>query len=140
MKKSIVAIKYDLKTVKIDLRMVAVPENTRDLPETLKVLESDLPSIFSNKCFNGEGKSFYDEAQATETAHLFEHIILENMCLEKIKTQKSAVFNGRTYWDRKLNNKCYQIRLNVPMVDWPIFATAFTKSLTLVNKITQHTA
>jgi hypothetical protein len=138
MKKSILSINYDMKTVYIDLQMTDVPENTKDLPQTLNVLEAKLPSIFTNQCFNGDGKSFYDEARETETAHLFEHIILENMCLEKIKHQKSAVFNGRTFWDKVANNKCYQIRLNVPLVDWPIFASAFTKSLNLVNQITKH--
>lgn len=138
--RSLVSINYQKNKVVIDLNLKSIPEYTKDLPDTLSVLEKELPTIFENQCFNGQGKSFYEEAKNTETAHLFEHIILENMCLTKIEHANSAVYNGRTFWDKSANNHCYQIRLNVPLVDWPIFATAFTKSLNLVEKITEHTA
>lgn len=139
MMNSIQSINYDPKrrTVLIDLKLRTVPENTRDLPFTIAVLQEELPTIFSNRCFNGEGKSFFEEARETETAHLLEHIILETMCLEKIKNKRSASFSGRTFWDKSLKNKCYQICLNVRPDDWPIFANAFTKSLDLVNRITK---
>ncbi len=138
MKKSIVGVNYVKNKVVIDLKITSVPEYTCDMPGALSVLKREIPTIFDNKCFNDTGKTFYEEAKNTQTAHLFEHIILENMCLAKIKYADSAAYNGKTFWDKYAKDKCYQIRLSVPLVDWPIFINAFTKSISLVNQMTTY--
>lgn len=133
----VVSIEFKKNKIIINLKLAGIPEYTRDLPRTLSVLKKELPSIFENKCFNAKHQSFYEEVKNTETAHLFEHLILEEMCLTKIENCDSASFNGRTYWDRFAMDRCYQIHLNVPLVDRPIFLSALTKSVDLVNKITR---
>lgn len=135
MKDSILSIKYKGGKVYIDLKIKDIPETTRDLPATVSVLKKEIPTIFKNKCFNEGGSSFYKEVQNTETAHLLEHLILEEMCLSKLRYAKSAVFEGRTFWNKTSTDKIYQIRLTVSLSDLPIFAPALTKSINLVEQI-----
>lgn len=135
MKDSILSIKYKNNTVYIDLKIKNIPVTTRDLPATLTVLKKEIPSIFTNKCFNDAGLSFYKEVQNTETAHLLEHLILEEMCLTKLQNAKSAVFEGKTIWNKANTDNKYQIRLSVSLFDLPIFASALTKSVSLVEQI-----
>ncbi len=136
MKKAIVSVDYKNNTALINLVIDSFPQHTKDMPETVGVLKKQLPSIFSNKCFNEENQSFYKEVQNTQTAHLFEHIILEKMALAKLKYQKSASYDGRTLWYKNAKNGYYQIQLTFPLVDWPIFVNALNQSINLVNSIT----
>jgi len=36
-----------------------------------------LPGLRRHRCDNGQHRSFFDEARHTETAHLFEHVLIE---------------------------------------------------------------
>lgn len=58
-----------------------------------RVLEL-LPGLARHQCANDGGRTFRDEAAATEVAHLFEHVVLELLTLSG-----SARPAGETVWD-----------------------------------------
>lgn len=78
-----------------------IPEvNTIDVPATFGILNEALPNVLRSKCFNEENLSFKEEVKRTEIGHLFEHILLEYLCEQKMSFgRKSAVFRGVTNWN-----------------------------------------
>jgi hypothetical protein len=61
--------------------------STSTIPATSLQLALHLPSIFGCNCFNDGNKSFGEECKNTELGHLFEHIMLEYLCIEKMKME-----------------------------------------------------
>ncbi len=73
---------------------------TNELPGTISVLETLLPRIFKHKCFNNGNFAFKKEAANTELGHLFEHILLEFLCIYKYKNgQIDFNLKGLTEWN-----------------------------------------
>src|SRR5579859_7486648 len=69
--------------------------STKDFPNTFDLLEKFLPSILYSQCFNDEKIPFCQEVKQTEIGHLFEHILLEYLCLNKISFGgKKATYSG----------------------------------------------
>jgi cyanophycin synthase-like protein len=88
---------YDLK---MTMQMRTPVFHTCDLPATCMILQKLLPSIFTSKCFNDNKYTFTKEVRNTEVGHLFEHILLEYLCIERMNMgYKEAVFNGVTNWN-----------------------------------------
>ncbi|OGG01519.1 hypothetical protein A2Z33_00590 [Candidatus Gottesmanbacteria bacterium RBG_16_52_11] len=84
----------------IDLRMYISLLGTRALPETFDILEHHLPSVLKAECFNQSGLPFETEVRATEVGHLFEHILLEYLCLmTPVPDGGSIAYEGKTEWD-----------------------------------------
>jgi hypothetical protein len=74
--------------------------NTQFLPKTLSILQSQFPGVLRTACFNDQNLPFVEEVKRTEIGHLFEHILLESLCLEKMALGATQVcFNGRTDWN-----------------------------------------
>ena len=48
----------------------------------LVALFEALPGLRRHRCDNGCHRSFFDEAQATEVAHLLEHVLIELLALD----------------------------------------------------------
>lgn len=73
---------------------------THEIPGTIAVLETLLPRIFRHKCFNSGKLAFKKEAANTELGHLFEHILLEFLCINKFKEgQIDFNLKGLTEWN-----------------------------------------
>jgi len=113
--------------------------NTVQLPETYKILKKNLPSIYKAMCFNDAGLPFAKEVRHTEIGHLFEHILLEYLCIERLKSGKrTAVYEGETSWNWKEEPKgTFHIVLNANKKDEDIFYKAMTKSMKLLQQIMQ---
>lgn len=59
-----------------------------------------LPELLDNvQCHNGCDHDFATEMTATETGHLFEHVWLEVLCCEKLRTAEVAAYSGETTWN-----------------------------------------
>jgi len=96
--------KLDLKikgnNIVIKLIMLTPYINTQNLQHTKSYFKDNLPSIFNSECYNSENLPFNVEIANTELGHLFEHILLEKLCEEKILTGKEeATFSGNTSWN-----------------------------------------
>lgn len=111
--------------------------NTRDIPWTLMLLQKQLPSILQSTCYNDENIPFAVEVQRTEIGHLFEHILLEYLCEEKMrKGCDEATFSGRTRWNWQEDPYgMFHIVINMRITDADIFPTALGRSIMLIKRI-----
>lgn len=74
--------------------------NTSLLPHTYDFLSVRLPQVLSTECYNDGNIPFKIEVKNTEMGHLFEHILLEYLCIKKMSHGfESAEFSGRTNWN-----------------------------------------
>lgn len=135
MKENIFSLRLTKKKIIVKLKIKNTPLNTQELPLTLAVLKKHLPSVFSTKCYNSKKQSFLKEARKTETPHLFEHILLEYMCLKKIEYESQASYSGWTTWDKTKNDGKFKIEIDCTLADWPIFLSALNKGNILMNLI-----
>jgi len=111
--------------------------NTKDLPQTVQLLRCHCPAVLDTECSNSLNLPFKEEVKATEVAHLFEHIILQHMCQEKIKAgYYSAEFSGRTIWETDASPLHYfVIETSISKVHLPFLRPALKKSLALLELI-----
>lgn len=115
--------------------------NTRYFVNTVPVLKKYLPSIFTCDCFNIKNKTFSEEVRETEIGHLFEHILLEYLCLlESAEYRKTVSYIGYTKWNwEKDIIGLFHIYINSP-INNKFFSIALNKSLFVINEIIKETA
>ncbi len=113
---------------------------TSQLSATVKVLEEQLPSIFCCQCFNDDNIPFTKEVENTELGHLFEHILLEFLCKEKLHLgENSADYSGVTNWNWKRDPRgTFRININIGKEESHIFASALQHTVALVNQIIEE--
>lgn len=111
--------------------------NTRSLPQTSSILKKYVPSVFHSKCFNYDNAPFSIESKRTEVGHLFEHILLEYLCLLKSdRGFKNPVHNGVTSWNWTKDKKgTFRITIDVGDSDREIFFAALQKSIDVTNRV-----
>lgn len=111
--------------------------NTRLLPETRFILHEYVPTVFDSKCFNEKNLSFLEESAKTEIGHLFEHILLEYLCLLKNeKGYTNTVHNGVTSWNWVKDKRgTFYITIDSGAGDRDIFYAALQMSINVMNKI-----
>lgn len=111
--------------------------NTRELPQTYACLQRSLPSVLQSTCYNEDNYPFQTEVLHTEIGHLFEHILIENLCLLKLAQEyKSVEYSGVTKWNWIVYPKgSFHITISAGQTDRNIFAEAMGKSIALVTTI-----
>jgi hypothetical protein len=132
-------LKGELKENEAEMTMW-VPEElvyTADYPELKTVLSKYLPTIYNSECFNEKNFSFSEESKNTEAGHLFEHILLEFLCIEKVKEGcEEATFEGKTSWNWSEDKPgTFHINVKVGLEDLEVFSKALKESLGLFQKI-----
>lgn len=107
------------------------------LPQTYSILQKILPAIFNCECFNDLDQPFSVEVRKTEVAHLFEHILLEYLCLLKEERgNRNTVVNGVTTWDWYINPVgSFVISIDVGLQDKIDFISALQRSTQLFDAI-----
>jgi hypothetical protein len=125
------------KSIKLNMQLFLPFVNTKYLPHTLSILRRTLPGVLRTECFNYMNQSFKKEVQQTEIGHLFEHILLEYLVIEKIKTgHGEIVFNGRTRWNWMKNPYgSFEIEVDVKKEDIAVFIKALKRSIKLTSLI-----
>lgn len=73
----------------------AEPMRTSEVPGLRDAVLGSLPGLRGHRCDNSLGKTFADELEGTEIAHLVEHAALEIMAL----AGSPDTLRGRTSWD-----------------------------------------
>lgn len=113
--------------------------NTKEIPMTYAILKQTLPSVLKSQCFNELNLSFCREVRTTEIGHLFEHVLLEYLCLQKMAIGcKSATFSGVTNWNWKKEKwGSFHIQVNAGYKDLPIFSPALQKTIALTETVLQ---
>ncbi|CAN5184193.1 hypothetical protein BH09PAT1_BH09PAT1_1100 [soil metagenome] len=122
----------------IILMRLLIPEvNTCDFPMTRQLLGVYLPSIFTSICYNEDHLSFSEEVARTEVGHLFEHILLEFLCIIKLENGlNSATYEGVTDWNWVRDPKgTFHITIKAKSENLDILNEAITRTITLTNII-----
>lgn len=111
--------------------------NTKDLPHTKDFFNKNFPSVLRTQCFNDKNLPFSLEIEETEIGHLFEHILIDQLCILKIQSgAESAVFNGQTFWNWQKNPYgCFQILIDIGKSDLNLFKEALTKAIELTERL-----
>lgn len=111
--------------------------NTSQIPHTYSVLEKMLPSVFRSKCFNEMNYPFSVEVKRTEIAHLFEHILLEYICIRKLAHgKKSASVSGTTDWDWGIDPQgTFNITIRIGRNEQEVFDEALDHTAKLFGMI-----
>jgi len=110
---------------------------TAALPKTVEFLTSELESILKCRCENPDNLPFSKEVRDTELGHLFEHVLLEYLCDEKINSGcDAAVFRGDTFWEiKKKAPHEFLIRIQIDISDSSLLAKALKKANFLMEKL-----
>ncbi len=118
---------------KIKLEIIAPILTTGSVPNTVSYLENNLPTVLKNKCFNEESLPFHKEVIKTEIGHLFEHMLLEYLCLEKRSLgHKKVAYNGKTSWNWKKDKKgVFHIVIDAGLNEDKVLNEALSKSTSL---------
>ncbi len=121
----------------ITMQLLYDTVNTADLPETVSLLQYHLPSVLATQCFNDDGYPFHIEVANTEIGHLFEHILLEYLCLHKMaKGAQKATYSGKTHWNWIRDPKgTFYIHLSCGTKDADIFTQALDATITLMKVV-----
>lgn len=121
----------------ITMQLIYDRVNTADLPETISLLRQHLPSVLATQCFNDDGYPFHIEVANTEIGHLFEHVLLEYLCLHKMaKGAQKAAYSGKTKWNWIRDPKgTFYINLSCGIKDADIFTQALEATITLMKMV-----
>ena len=105
-----------------------------------QILETYLPTILESSCFNEQNLPFNEEVIHTELGHLFEHILLEYLCKEKINAgNKEAVFRGVTKWNwQKDTVGTFHIQVDVEVREKELLYFALEQSTLLLKRIIHY--
>ncbi len=111
--------------------------NTRYIPDTHRILQQQCPSVLKTKCYNDRNLPFHKEVRATEIGHLFEHILLEELCIGKLANgSDSAVFNGQTKWNWiKEPRGLFHINIDAGFSDQFHLPQALEKSISITETV-----
>lgn len=124
------------KTI-IVMQLLIPQVNTRDFPLTLQMLKLYLPSIFQSTCYNDAHIPFPKEVCQTEVGHLFEHVLLEYLCLVKMENGVDDVsYEGVTDWNWVRDPKgTFHITIHAKAEELDLFQEALQRTITLMNII-----
>lgn len=130
-------LKRSKRQTKIIMKVQQQIVNTNKIPLTRSILKHTLPTVLHSICYNENNYPFYKEVRHTEVGHLFEHIIIEYMCLLKVSAGfDDAEYTGTTKWNWKRFPKgSFHITVSAGINDTQILAEAMKKSIALINLI-----
>ena len=130
-------IRQTRKVTVIDMQVHSPIVNTCEIPETLEFLKTNYPGVLKTQCFNDKDLPFSVEVKQTEIGHLFEHILIENLCALKIKGgSKSAVFNGTTSWNWQKNPYgSFQIWIDIGKKNLPLLIDGLKITIGLTKQL-----
>jgi hypothetical protein len=121
----------------IDMSLFIPSVNTCDFPHTLFFLRNNFPSVLRTQCFNYKKISFDKEVVATELGHLFEHILLDQLCFHKMNSGLSRIsYSGRTSWNWEKDKRgVFHIFINVKKKDNIFLDKALADTISLFERL-----
>lgn len=124
----------------ITMQFLTKEVTTRNMSSVKRLLQMYLPTILESSCFNEENLPFHEEVSHTELGHLFEHILLEYLCKEKISAgDNEAVFRGVTKWNwNKDRVGTFHINVDVSGSEKDLLYFALEQSILLLKRIMYH--
>lgn len=110
---------------------------TSKFPGFERQLTTILPFLLQNvACYNDQNQPFAVEMLATETGHLFEHIWLEVLACEKLRSSSKAHFCGQTDWNWHHDRRgVFHVTLNATDCDREIVEQSAFASLKILEQV-----
>lgn len=135
------AVLCNKNNTQITMQLLTKEVTTNNMLHVTKLLKMYLPTILESSCFNEENLPFHEEVTHTELGHLFEHILLEYLCKEKISAgDNEAVFRGVTKWNwNKDRVGTFHINVDVSGSEKDLLYFALEQSILLFKRIMYHT-
>lgn len=132
-------VNQEPKSVYMVMGLYSPVVNTKYLPQTVEIIKKSCPSVLKTMCFNEDNLPFSEEVKKTEIGHLFEHILLEYLCLEKLSGGfEKVVHNGNTNWNWVEDMEgTFHITVDSSLNDLPFFTKALEKTIQVVEKVLQ---
>lgn len=123
-------------TMTLHMQMLLPHVSTTSAPDCVGFLADHCPGVLKTKCFNEKKLPFYLEAKNTELGHLFEHVLLDQLCNKKIsRGHENAEFSGITQWDWEQEPYgSFRITINLSREDLRFFATALKATIRIFEK------
>jgi hypothetical protein len=115
--------------------------STSQFPQLSNDLRVLLPEIMVAQCDNAKDLPFCEELKETQTAHLFEHMVLEYLCKLRLRCGfGEASYEGRTFWDTLIaTGENSLIAISRHGESKQEFAEAVTLSQQLLTQLIQNT-
>lgn len=111
-------------------------DTTGYFPKTTDILKEQIPSVLLTRCFNDAGLTFDQEVKMTELGHLFEHILIDKMCLEKAKMEGEVTISGVTSWDwHAYGRGCFHIEIQANDTDQELLNQALPFTMNVIDSI-----
>jgi hypothetical protein len=109
--------------------------NTKNLPYCTEYLRETFPSVLRTQCFNEGNLKFEKEVEQTEIGHLFEHVLIDKICLSQIANGKeSAECEGRTDWNwNEEKEGTFHVYIDTTDINYKIFFECIYKSVSLLE-------
>lgn len=127
-------------TIKLYMQFPDSYTTTKSLPHTYKFLKKNIPSILKCQCFNDDGLPFSKEVRQTEMAHLFEHILLDQLCQEK-SAEIDAEYSGQTEWNWNKNPVgSFKVTIGSKKHEEKYLALALNKTIALMEELVTQKA
>lgn len=128
-------LKQHANKIKLHMKFPDSCVTTRTLPHTYTFLKKHVPSILKCQCFNDDGLPFSEEVKHTEIAHLFEHILLDQLCQEK-SMEVDAEYSGQTEWNwNKEPVGNFKVTVGCSKTEQKYLAIALNKTIALMEKL-----
>ena len=133
----IVNFYFRKNSIDISLKLLTPFYSTKNIYDIHGFLKKSIPSILYSTCYNDQNLPFSLEVLNTELGHLFEHILLEYLCIEKIKSgASSASFSGNTFWNWETDFKGnFKIKIDIYNSDLIFFDDAFKKTCEIFSSL-----
>lgn len=114
--------------------------NTKSIPTTRAFLLKEFPEVLATECFNEDNLTFEEEVVHTEVGHLFEHMVLEELCALKVKQgQNKAVHAGTTSWNWETESVgVFHITIDSGAKDYELVARAIDKGIHITEALFQE--
>lgn len=126
--------------VHLKMELFSQTLRTGHYPSTYDILSSQFPSVLRTACFNDANLPFHQEVRDTEIGHLFEHILLESLCLEQLKQRNARCsFTGKTSWNwQKEKLGVFHIRIFAGEKTLPFFPRSLQWSIALMTHLIEQ--
>ena len=133
-------VSQEIQNTVILMKLNTIAVNTRHIENITELMQLYCPSVLRTHCFNNQNLPFRQEVKATEIGHLFEHILLEELCVNKLACGvRSAIFNGRTNWNWiKEPRGLFHIIIDAGFSDHLVFSTALAHAVEITESLLFH--
>jgi hypothetical protein len=128
---------FESREVTLRFVITAHLTTTAEMHGIVEMLESLQPSVLRTRCYNDKHLSFRKEVKNTETAHLFEHLLLDWLLQLKLEHgAKTASFRGETSWNWKEHPPgTFEIQVKIAAADRHLLPEALFRAAQVFNAL-----